>query len=214
MKRSPVVVITGASAGVGRTTARAFAREGARIGLLARGLDGLQGACNDVISLGGQAIALPTDVAAAQQVDAAAQRVEEEFGPVDIWVNNAMVTIFSPFLKIGPEEYKRVTEVTYLGVVYGTMAALKSMAPRNSGVIVQVGSALAYQAIPLQSAYCGAKHAIRGFTNSLRIELMHDGLDIQLTMVQLPALNTPQFTWNLSRMRKHPGLFLLSTSRR
>jgi len=199
-----VIVITGASAGVGRATARAFAHPGARIGLLARGQDGLQGAKADVESRGAEALALPTDVADSKQVQAAAQAVEQKFGPIDIWVNNAMTTVFAPFRHITPEEYKRATEVTYLGAVYGTMAALNSMYPRNRGTIVQVGSALAYRSIPLQSPYCGAKHAIAGFTDSLRCELIHDHSNIHLTMVQMPALNTPQFSWCKTKLPRHP----------
>ncbi len=197
---TPKVVITGASAGVGRATAQAFARRGAHIGLLARGHDGLEGARRDVEAAGGQALVLPTDVADADQVEAAAAAVEERFGPIDIWVNNAMVSVFSPVQAMTPAECQRVTEVTYLGTVYGTLAALRRMRPRDHGAIVQVGSALAYRAIPLQAAYCGAKHAIQGFTESLRCELRHDGSHIRLTMVQLPALNTPQFGWVKSRL--------------
>ncbi|MDQ4074965.1 MAG: SDR family oxidoreductase [Chloroflexota bacterium] len=199
-----VVVITGASAGVGRATARAFARRGAHIGLLARGPDGLEGARHYVEALGGKAIAVPTDVADAEQVEAAAVAVEEEFGPIDIWVNNAMVSVFSPVKKMKPEEYQRVTNVTYLGYVYGTLSALERMLPRDEGVIVQVGSALAYRSIPLQSAYCAAKAAIRGFTDSLRTELIHDGSNVHVTMVQLPALNTPQFNWVKTRLPRKP----------
>ena len=198
--RPEVVVVTGASAGVGRATAQAFAKRGARIGLLARGIQGLQGALSDVESLGGQGLVLPTDVAHPDQVEAAAQKIEKTFGPIDIWINDAMVTVFSPFTEITPEEFRRVTEVTYLGTVHGTMAALKRMLPRDHGTIVQVGSALAYRSIPLQSAYCGAKHAIRGFTDSLRSELIHDRSRVYLTMVHLPAVNTPQFSWGKSRM--------------
>ena len=198
------VVITGASAGVGRATARAFAKEGAHVGLLARNRDGLEGARRDVESLGGKALVLPTDVADAKQVEAAAQRVEETFGPIDVWVNDAMTTVFSSFKEVTPEEFKRATEVTYLGYVYGTMAALKRMLPRDRGTVVQVGSALSYRAIPLQSAYCGAKFAIRGFTDSVRTELLHDGSNVHVTMVQLPGLNTPQFDHCRSRMPNHP----------
>jgi short-subunit dehydrogenase len=199
-----VVVITGASAGVGRAIVRKFARHGAHIGLLARGREGLEGAKRDVESLGGKAIAIPTDVADAEAVKEAATRVEEELGPIDIWVNDAMSAVFSPFVEITPEEYRRATEVTYLGYVHGTMSALRRMRERNRGTIVQVGSALAYRAIPLQSAYCGAKFAIRGFTDSVRTELMHDGSDIHITMVQLPAHNTPQFGWGRTKMPRHP----------
>ncbi len=186
-----VVVITGASAGVGRAVARRFAQAGAHIGLLARGLDGLEGARRDVEDLGGKAIICQTDVADAGAVERAAGQVEAELGEIDIWINNATTTVFSPIKEMTPDEYKRVTEVTYLGVVYGTQAALKRMLPRDRGVILQVGSALAYRAIPLQSAYCAAKHAIQGFTESLYTELIHDESNVHATMVHLPAVNTP-----------------------
>jgi short-subunit dehydrogenase len=195
------VVITGASAGLGRATAREFGRYGARIGLLARGLDGLEAARREIEESGGKALAIPTDVADAAAVEAAAAVIEQQLGPIDIWVNNAMTSVFSPVKEMLPEEFKRVTEVTYLGVVYGTLAALKRMSERNRGTIVQVGSALAYRSIPLQSAYCAAKHAIAGFTDSLRCELIHDSSNIQITMVQMPALNTPQFRWVKSRLK-------------
>jgi NAD(P)-dependent dehydrogenase (short-subunit alcohol dehydrogenase family) len=195
-----VVVITGASAGVGRATAVAFAKRGARVGLLARGRDGLEGARAEVESAGGKALLIPTDVSDAGAVEQAARKVEEEFGPIDVWVNNAMTSVFSPVKEMTPDEFRRVTEVTYLGYVYGTLAALGRMLPRNRGHIVQVGSALAYRGIPLQAAYCASKHAIQGFTESLRSELLHDGSDVQLTMVQMPALNTPQFRWVRSRL--------------
>jgi NAD(P)-dependent dehydrogenase (short-subunit alcohol dehydrogenase family) len=198
--RGTVVVVTGASYGVGRETARAFGRTGASVGLLARSAAGLEAACKELHGLGVRTLAVPTDVAEADQVRRAASRVEEELGPIDVWVNDAMATVFSPFGSITPEEFRRVTEVTYLGAVHGTMAALASMRPRDTGVIVQVGSALAYRAIPLQSAYCGAKHAVRGFTESVRCELLHEGSNVRLTMVQLPALNTPQFDWSRSHM--------------
>jgi NAD(P)-dependent dehydrogenase (short-subunit alcohol dehydrogenase family) len=197
---SKVIVITGASAGVGRATAIAFAKRGDRIGLLARGQAGLEGTQRDVEAAGGRALAVPTDVADPGQVEAAAQTVEDTFGPIDVWVNNAMVSVFSPVKEMTHDEFKRVTEVTYLGYVYGTLAALKRMLPRNQGVIIQVGSALAYRGIPLQAAYCAAKHAIQGLTDSLRSELLHDGSNVRVTMVQMPALNTPQFRWTKSRM--------------
>ena len=204
LKKTEVVVITGASAGVGRAVARGFARDGARLGLLARGRDGLEAARLEVVTLGGQALVLPTDVSDAAAVERAAEAVEREFGPIDIWINNAMVSVFSPVKEMKPEEYSRVTEVTYLGYVYGTLAALKRMLPRDRGVIVQVGSALAYRGIPLQSAYCGAKHAIQGFVDSLRSELIHDKSSVRVTMVQLPAINTPQFSWVKSRLPRKP----------
>lgn len=204
LKRPEVVVITGASAGVGRATVRRFARDGASIGLIARGRDGLEAAAREVEEAGGKALALPTDVADAEGIEAAAEAVERELGPIDIWINNAMVSVFSPVKEMLPEEYKRVTEVTYLGVVYGTLAALKRMLPRDQGAIVQVGSTLAYRGIPLQSAYCAAKHAIQGFQDSLRSELIHDGSKVRTCMVQLPALNTPQFSWVKSRMPRKP----------
>src|SRR3954447_7858556 len=200
--RRKVVVITGASAGVGRAVARKFGAEGARIGLLARGRAGLEGARRDVQQLGGEALVLPTDVADANAVEAAAAEVEQNFGRIDIWVNNAMCSVFSPVKEMTPEEYKRVTEVTYLGFVYGTLAALKRMLARDRGVIVQVGSALAYRGIPLQSAYCAAKHAIQGFCDSLRCELLHDGSKVRVVMVQMPAMNTPQFDWVKSRLNR------------
>lgn len=199
-----VVVVTGASAGLGRAIVRAFARQGAHIGLLARGKDGLEGARSDAEQLGGKALVIPVDVADAEGIEHAADAVEREFGPIDIWINNAMVSVFSPVKKMTPEEYKRVTEVTYLGVVYGTLAALKRMLPRDRGVIVQVGSALAYRGIPLQSAYCAAKHAIQGFHDSLLSELIHDKSNVRVTMVQLPAMNTPQFSWVKSRLPRKP----------
>lgn len=204
MAAPEVVVITGASSGVGRATARAFAKLGASVGLIARGTDGLEGAAAEVRSAGGKALVLPVDVADAAQVEGAAQRVEDELGPIDVWVNNAMASVFAPFVEISAEEFRRVTEVTYLGQVYGTLAALGRMLPRDRGVIVCVGSALAYRGIPLQSAYCGAKHAIQGFTESVRCELLHRGARVRICMVQLPALNTPQFDVVLSRLPNRP----------
>ncbi len=198
--RPEVVVVTGSSAGIGRAIARKFGRHAARVGLVARGKDRLQAAKEEIEQHGGQAIVIPTDVADPDAVEAAAEQVETTFGPIDVWINNAMTTIFAPFHKISAEDFRRATEVTYLGYVWGTMAALRRMRPRNRGTIVQVSSALAYRSIPLQSPYCGAKHAIRGFTDSIRSELMHDGLDIHLTAVNLPAVNTPQFDWCKSTM--------------
>ena len=200
MSRNEVVVITGASAGVGRCVAREFAKHGASIGLLARGRAGLEGARRDVERLGGKAIAIPTDVADGNQVQQAREKVEAKFGSIDIWVNVAMASVFSPVKEMTPQEYKRVTEVTYLGFVNGTLAALKTMLPRDKGTIVQVGSALAYRSIPLQSAYCASKHAMVGFTDSLRCELMHDKSNVHVTCVHLPAMNTPQFGWVKSRL--------------
>src|SRR5215218_2864905 len=203
-KRPEVVVITGASAGVGRATAREFARRGAHVALIARGRDGLEGARREVERAGGRALVLPLDVSDADAVEQAAELTVRELGPIDVWVNNAMLSVFSPVTEMRPEEYKRVTEVTYLGYVYGTLAALRRMLPRDRGVIVQVGSALAYRGIPLQSAYCGAKHAVQGFTESVRCELIHDGSGVKITMVQLPALNTPQFGWVRNRLPRKP----------
>jgi NAD(P)-dependent dehydrogenase (short-subunit alcohol dehydrogenase family) len=179
---------------------RAFARRGYAIGLLARGIDGLEAAKREVEAAGSRALVLPVDLASAEQVEAAAADVERELGPIEVWVNNAMVSVFSPVMEMTDDEFRRVTEVTYLGTVYGTRAALRRMRPRNRGTIVQVGSALAYRAIPLQSAYCAAKHAVAGFTESLRTELLHEQSAVHLTIVHLPALNTPQFDWTLSRM--------------
>lgn len=202
--KRPVVVVTGASAGLGRAIVREFAREGAKIGLIARGEDGLKGAKRDVEAMGGEALILQADVANAEEIEAAAQKVEDTFGPIDIWINNAMNSVFAPIKEIEPEDFKRVTEVTYLGQVYGTMAALKRMQPRNYGKIILVGSALAYRGIPLQSAYCGAKHGIQGFFESLRSELIHDDSKVQLTMVQMPAMNTTQFGFVKSKLPNKP----------
>jgi NAD(P)-dependent dehydrogenase (short-subunit alcohol dehydrogenase family) len=199
-----VVMVTGASAGVGRAVVREFARQGTRIGLIARGRERLEAARQEVEEAGAKALALPADVANASEVENAAERLESEFGPIDIWVNNAMTTIFAPFHQITAEEFRRATEVTYLGVVYGTMAAIKRMRERDRGSIVQVGSALAYRSIPLQSAYCGAKHAIVGFTDSIRSELIHQKSRIHITVVHLPAMNTPQFSWCRTRLPDQP----------
>jgi short-subunit dehydrogenase len=205
MQHTPeVVVVTGASAGVGRAIVQAFAKRGAHIGLLARGQAGLEGAAKDVEALGGKALLLPADVANAEQVELAAARVEEIFGPIDIWINAAMTSVFSPALEMTSEDYKRVTEVTYLGFVYGTLAALRRMVPRDRGRIIQIGSALAYRGIPLQSAYCGGKHAIQGFTESVRCELIHNHSHVKISMVQLPAVNTPQFLWVKNRLPNKP----------
>jgi NAD(P)-dependent dehydrogenase (short-subunit alcohol dehydrogenase family) len=199
--RPRVIVVTGASAGVGRATVRAFAsQEGAHIGLIARGEDGLQGALRDVEARGSKGLILPTDVADPEAVEAAAERTERELGPIDVWVNVAMTSVFSPVKQMQPDEYKRVTEVNYLGYVYGTLAALKRMLPRDRGHIIQVGSALAYRGIPLQSAYCASKHAIQGFMDSLRSELIHDQSNVKVCMLQMPAMNTPQFGWVRSRL--------------
>jgi NAD(P)-dependent dehydrogenase (short-subunit alcohol dehydrogenase family) len=195
-----VVVVTGASGGIGRAVAQAFGARGAKVALLARGELGLQGAAKDVEAAGGTAVMIPVDIAEHEQVERAAQQVERELGLIDVWVNVAFTSVFAPFMEIEPEEYKRVTEVSYLGYVYATRAALERMIPRDRGVIVQVGSALAYRGIPLQSAYCGAKHAIQGFHDSLRCELLHNRSNVRVTMVQMPAVNTPQFSWVLSRL--------------
>jgi NAD(P)-dependent dehydrogenase (short-subunit alcohol dehydrogenase family) len=201
---SDVVVITGATKGVGRAVAERFARDGARIALLARGREGLDGTVKAVERLGGQALPLPTDVADPDAVDAAASATEEAFGPIDIWINDAMTTVFGFFSDVHPDEFRRATEVTYLGAVWGTRSALDRMRPRDRGTIVQVGSALAYRGIPLQAPYCGAKHALKGFFESVRTELMHEGSNVHVTMVQLPGLNTPQFDHCRSKMPKKP----------
>ena len=195
-----IVMITGASAGIGRAAVRAFAKRGAHIGLLARGRDGLEAACKEVEELGGKGLVLAADVADENAVEAAAEQLENEFGPIDIWVNDAMVSVFSPIIEMKPEEYRRVTEVNYLGYVWGTLAALRRMRPRNGGVIVQVGSALGYRGIPLQSAYCASKFAIRGFCDSLRAELIHDKVNVRICLVDMPAVNTTQFGWVRSRL--------------
>lgn len=204
MKKREIVVITGASAGVGRAAVREFARYGASVGLIARGKDGLRAAAREVEAAGGEALVLPVDVADHKAVEEAAEQVERKLGPIDIWVNNAMASVFSPIKQMTPEDFKRVTEVTYLGYVYGTLAALKRMLPRDHGTIVHVGSALAYRSIPLQAAYCASKHAVLGFFSALRVELMHDHSNVHTTMVQMPALNTPQFDWADSHMPRSP----------
>jgi short-subunit dehydrogenase len=199
-----VAVITGASAGVGRATAWAFAKDGAWIGLLARGRDGLEEARREIEDVGSRALVLPADVSSAEEVEAAAVRVEQELGPIDVWVNCAMVSVFSPVREMKADEFRRVMEVNYLGYVHGTLAALRFMVPRNRGVIVQVSSALAFRSIPLQSAYCASKRAIVGFTESLRSELIHDGSKVEVTMVHLPAVNTPHFEWVRTRLPNEP----------
>ncbi len=199
-----VVVVTGGTAGVGRATVRAFASNGDDVAILARGEDGLAAACREVEAMGQRALGVSTDVADYEQVASAARRIEEELGEIDVWVNGAMTTVFAPLKEITPEEYRRATEVTYLGTVHGTMVALERFLPRNEGALVQVGSALAYRAIPLQAPYCGAKHAIRAMTDSLRSELLHDGSNVYVTMVQLPGLNTPQFNWCKTKLPNHP----------
>jgi NAD(P)-dependent dehydrogenase (short-subunit alcohol dehydrogenase family) len=198
------VVITGASAGIGRATAQLYGKRGASVGLVARGQTGLDGAVRDVESAGGKALAVAADVADYDQVKEASRRIEDAFGPIDVWINVAFTSVFAPFWEITAEEFKRVTEVSYLGFVYGTRVALDLMKPRDRGTIVQVGSALGDRSIPLQSAYCGAKHAINGFTSSLRTELMHEKSNVHITVVQMPAVNTPQFSWVLSRLPDHP----------
>ena len=204
MSKSQVVVITGASAGIARAAAVQFGARGAKVVLVARGEAGLAGAKKDVENAGGQALAIPADVADYGQVEASAAQAEDAFGPIDVWVNVAFTSVFAPFTEIEAEEFRRVTEVSYLGFVYGTRAALARMIPRDRGTIVQVGSALGARSIPLQSAYCGAKHAINGFTSSLRTELLHQGSGVRVTVVQMPAVNTPQFSWVLSRLPDHP----------
>jgi len=198
------VAITGASAGIGRAAARQFAQRGDRVALIARGRAGLEGAVRDVERAGGTALAISADVADFAQVDDAAKKIEAAFGPIDVWVNVAFASVFAPFAETTPEEFRRVTEVTYLGFVHGTMAALARMRPRDRGVIVQVGSALGARGIPLQAAYCGGKHAINGFTESLRCELLHDKANVRVTVVQMPAVNTPQFSWVRSKLPRHP----------
>jgi short-subunit dehydrogenase len=198
------VVITGASAGIGRATAIEFARRGARVALLARGIDGLEAARRDVEAAGGEALAIPTDVADQSQVEAAAAQVERAWGGIDVWVNNAMATAFSTFAELAPADFRRVTEVTYLGSVWGTRAALERMLPANRGTIVQVGSALAYRSIPLQSAYCGAKSALRAFTDSVRSELDHMKSEVRITSLVLGAFNTPQFDWARTTIPRRP----------
>jgi len=200
----PVVVITGGSAGVGRAAARAFARRGAHVGLLARGEERLAAACREVEGAGVRCLAVPTDIADADAVEDAAARIEETLGPIDVWVNNAMVSVFSPVRELEAAEVRRVAEVTYLGSVHGILAALRRMQPRDRGTIVQVGSALAYRAIPLQASYCASKFAIRGFVDSVRCELLHDKSGVRITQVHLPAHNTPQFGWVRSRLPFHP----------
>jgi NAD(P)-dependent dehydrogenase (short-subunit alcohol dehydrogenase family) len=200
MSKPLVVVVTGSSAGLGRAIAHGFAKRGASLGLIARNPEALNAAKEECEGLGGRAIVLPVDVSDAQSVDAAASRVEEELGPIDVWVNDAMVSVFSPVKEMEASDYKRVTEVLYLGFVHGTLAALKRMLPRDRGTIIQIGSALSYRSIPLQSAYCACKHAINGFTDSLRCELHHDKSNVRVTAVQMPAMNTTQFDWVKNRM--------------
>jgi NAD(P)-dependent dehydrogenase (short-subunit alcohol dehydrogenase family) len=201
-RQQQTVMITGASGGIGRATARRFAADGARIALLARGRSGLEAAAREVEQAGGQALVLPVDVAQYDQVEAAAASVEDAFGEIDVWVNDAMVTLYAEFLDIEPAEFQRATEVSYLGMVWGTRAALKRMVPRDRGVVVQVCSAMSYRGIPLQSPYCGAKHACKGFTESVMTELRHHKSKVRVSMVQLPGLNTTQFTWGRTKLPK------------
>ena len=198
------IVITGASAGIARATARLYGERGANVGLIARGQVGLDGAVSDVVQAGGKALAVSADVADYEQVQEAARQVEDLFGPIDVWINVAFTSVFAPFAEISADEFRRVTEVSYLGFVYGTMVALGRMKTRDQGTIVQVGSALGERSIPLQSAYCGAKHAINGFTSSLRCELLHENSGVHVTVVQMPAVNTPQFSWVRSKLPNHP----------
>jgi NAD(P)-dependent dehydrogenase (short-subunit alcohol dehydrogenase family) len=203
-KDAQVVVVTGASAGVGRATARRFADEGVSIALIARGRKRLAASAREVEAAGGRALVLPLDVADSDAIEKAAEETEEKLGPIDVWVNSAMAAVYATVAETSPEEFRRVTEVTYLGSVWGTMAALRRMRPRNSGTIVQVGSALAYRGIPLQGAYCGGKHALQGFLDSVRTELLHEGSRIRVTTVHLPALNTPQFSWGRTKLPREP----------
>ena len=202
--RIQVVAVTGASSGVGRAIARAFGAQGAKVGLIARGVDGLEAAAEEIRAAGGEALVLPTDVSHAAEVQKAAAAIVERWGRIDTWVNDAMVSVFSPVVEMNPEEYRRVTEVSYLGYVYGTLAALRYMVPADDGVVIQIGSALVYRSIPLQSAYCASKAAIRGFTDSLRCELFHDRSRVKVCMLQLPAVNTPQFDVVRTRLPRHP----------
>jgi NAD(P)-dependent dehydrogenase (short-subunit alcohol dehydrogenase family) len=203
-KDAQVVVVTGASAGVGRAIVRRFADEGASIALIARGRERLEAAAGEVEAAGGGALVLPLDVADAEALEQAAEETEEKFGPIDVWVNNAMATVYATVAETSPEEFRRATEVTYLGSVWGTMAALRHMRPRDRGTIIQVGSALAYRGIPLQGAYCGGKHALQGFLDTLRTELLHEGSKVRVTAVHLPALNTPQFSWGRTKLSREP----------